>query len=265
MSGRAQTAELHPLEEWTTSKYLWFMRPICFMTLHPNRPLLQTALRVLEEQLVMRRAKTVAGDCVAVTVRFDQPRPHTCVLVCWPDRGLAEYFDPNAPIQPEHPRMVFETCLRAICTSKWRLDFSGTKEIFGPLRSYSAGNGQLLRGRVFPAPQRAGSVFVQSLLLSGADHGRNKLAPALQQYVDCCAKMGPDAANLFWCLNVLQQATTDGCTLRTWVRTRVWYQGAVDYVTIGALATKHLIASLEAVVFACRRLVDNFPELSILR
>jgi hypothetical protein len=288
---------MSPLEEWNAGQYHQFMRPTCSATLYPNRPaLLRTALAVLGE--LRHHENNPSGPCLAARVAFDQPVPRHCLLVIWRDQRMMEYFDPDATPPPPivavdggtgggvgdgtgggtgggtghatgpllDPTHAFETCLRKIAAF-WGYTFHGSDEIFGTVRTYHIGPEQAIYDRIFPPPQRAAAVFVRTLVverLTGA-YGRQKLPGPLQQHVTSCTEQGHGADNLFWCLYALQQADADGTCLRTWVRGRDWYEGAVDYVTIGARVTKHLIGALDAVAGACRRArFDRRLELGIL-
>jgi len=263
----AVTDREHALLEWNSGGYWVLMRPPSVpIVLYPNRPLhIGVRLAMLHDIYVQPSAST-KGTCLPIHIQFDMPAPHYCVALVWPRKKLIEYFDPNASVEGQYsmPRR-WESVFRNVCEAKWKYTFRGTEEIYGPTRTYSVGGGPV-KDRIFPPPQRAARRFMKRLKRERASqrNGKIPLDKSLEEFLACVEEQGDGIVNLFWCKHVVEEATVEGVDIATFIKTRDWYEGAVDYLTIGARVLKYFIRAVEESVMRCQRYFEHFPDMGIL-
>lgn len=241
--------------------------PTVPIALYPNRPLhMCVRLAMLHEVYVKRPPVNTSCIPIPIHIEFDMPHTHYCVALVWPERRLIEYFDPNASFEDEYSvGRRWESVFREICVSKWRYTFHGTEEIFGPTRKYSTGDERVI-DRIFPPPQRVARRFMHRLKKERARQGGGRLPldKSLSDLLQCVEEQGENIVNLFWCKHVVEEATVEGKVLATFIKTRDWYEGAVDYLTIGARILKYFIGAVEESVMRCQRYFHHFPDMGVL-
>lgn len=271
MNGTPAGGNVKPCVLWQAMHCDRRMSPRPSFVLYPNRPLkLYTGLALLREHVQVCKST----ETLCCYVRFDQPYSHAALLFVRPLMGVAEYIDPRGGDEADFkdkpsgngPHQHFEAMLRTTCQSMG-LVFYGSLSIFGALRPYTVSGDQdgapkrVLWDRIFATPHRVSRAFLEALRVSQKTNEHRELFPQLQQLVHEFDEEGFSAtACSFWALHLARAAFAADCLVRDWLRSREWYFGEADYMTIGAWVTKYFIGAMAEELYACRRWRDTRAE-----